>query len=253
MTPAEFDLTVVGAGIVGLAHAYIAAKSGLKVAVFERNPVASGASVRNFGLIWPIGQPPGELYTIALRSRDIWQEVLQAANLPYLDTGSLHAAYEEDEAVVGMEFCEKAPPHGYQCAWLNAQQTLARSSCLNPQDLRGAIWSSTEMTVDPRLIVGCLPQFLTEKFGVQFFFNTPLHNVDPRSGLMIVCTGDDFQSLYPELFETSGITRCKLQMMRTAAQPDNWQLGPALAFGLSIPPLSHLSNLRKPEVAQENT
>jgi len=42
------DTAIVGAGIVGLAHAYLAAKSGRKVAVFERNPAATGASVRNF-------------------------------------------------------------------------------------------------------------------------------------------------------------------------------------------------------------
>jgi glycine/D-amino acid oxidase-like deaminating enzyme len=47
----QFDLAIVGAGVVGLAHAYLAAKSGLKVALFERNPAAIGASIRNFGMI----------------------------------------------------------------------------------------------------------------------------------------------------------------------------------------------------------
>ena len=32
----RFDLVVVGAGIVGLAHAYTAAQRGLKVCVVER-------------------------------------------------------------------------------------------------------------------------------------------------------------------------------------------------------------------------
>ncbi len=36
------------------------------------------------------------------------------------------------------------------------------------------------------------------------------------------------------MFRESGITRCKLQMMRTSPQPEGWQLGPALAAGLTL-------------------
>ena len=90
------------------------------VVVFERSPQAAGASVRNFGMIWPIGQPAGHMHEMALRSRDLWVEVLQAARLPYFPTGSLHVVYREDEAAVAREFCEVAPGLGYACEWLGA-------------------------------------------------------------------------------------------------------------------------------------
>ena len=72
MNENKFDVAIVGAGIVGLAIAYIAAQKGQKVAVFERHPRAAGASVRNFGLIWPVGQPAGPALDRALRSREVW-------------------------------------------------------------------------------------------------------------------------------------------------------------------------------------
>jgi FAD dependent oxidoreductase TIGR03364 len=50
----------------------------------------------------------------------------------------------------------------------------------------------------------------------------------------IVCSGDEFATLYPDVFAASGMTRCKLQMMRTAPQPNGWDLGPALAAGLTL-------------------
>ena len=244
MNPTKVDIAIVGAGIVGLAHAYLAARSGRKAAVFERNPAAMGASIRNFGMIWPIGQPAGTLHEIALRSREIWLEVLERAKLPFLATGSLHAAYREDEAAVGQEFSDKAPALGYECAWLTPQQTLERSRAIRPVGLLGALWSPTELTVDPRQIIRSLPNFLAERYGVQFFFNTAVQRVETsflevrdqrcEAELVIVASGDDFQTLFPEYFRQSGITRCKLQMMRTHPQPHGWALGPSLAFGLTF-------------------
>lgn len=135
----KVDVAVVGAGIVGLAHAYLAARCRRSVAVFERNPAALGASIRNFGMVWPIGQSAGRLHEIALRSREIWLEILRKAKLPYLQAGSLHVAYREDEAAVGKEFSEKAASLGYECAWLTPHQTLARSHAIRAEGLLGAL------------------------------------------------------------------------------------------------------------------
>src|SRR5215475_562123 len=122
------DLAIVGAGILGLAHAYTAARRGLRVVVFERAHRAAGASVRNFGLLWPIGQPHGEMYQLALRSREIWLDVLSRAQLPSWPTGSLHLAYRQDEEEVAREFADLAPRLGFQCSWLNADQVRNRSN-----------------------------------------------------------------------------------------------------------------------------
>jgi len=123
----KVDIAIVGAGIVGLAHAYLAARSGKTAAVIERNPAALGASIRNFGMVWSIGQPAGAMHEFALRSRELWIEMLTEAQLPCLATGSLHAAYREDEAAVGEEFSQKAPSLGYGCAWLSPAEAISRS------------------------------------------------------------------------------------------------------------------------------
>ena len=238
------DVAIIGAGILGLAHAYLAARGGKSVAVFERHPRAMSASIRNFGMVWPIGQPHGPMHQLALRSRALWIEILSEAGLPFRPHGSLHVAYHKDEAEVLQEFVERAPDLGYDCAWLTRDAALERSQAIQPDSLLGALWSPTELTVDPRQIIGTLPSFLTERYGVQFHFATPVRNVDGRSietsrgrwmaETVIICGGEDFETLFPGHYAASGITRCKLQMLRTPAQPNGWQLGPSLAAGLTL-------------------
>lgn len=100
----QFDDAIVGAGIMGLAHAYALAKRGRRVIVFERNARAMGASVRNFGMIWPVGQPAGVPFQTALQSRALWLRVLRESGLWHERTGSLHLAYHDLEAAVLHEF-----------------------------------------------------------------------------------------------------------------------------------------------------
>ena len=45
----EFDVAIVGSGIVGLGHALAAVRRGLRVVVVDRSAEITGASVRNFG------------------------------------------------------------------------------------------------------------------------------------------------------------------------------------------------------------
>jgi len=234
-------VAVIGGGILGLAHAFELARRGSSVVLFERGSSATGASIRNFGMIWPIGQPAGQMHSIAMRSREIWLEVLSQSRLPSLDTGSLHLAYRDDEAEVLREFAEIGPAAGYPCEWMNHEEVLQRSNAVNPENLRGGLWSTTELTVDPRRIVAGMAEYLRSE-GAEIHFGTAVRRIDlpvVEAGARewsfdraIVCSGDDFATLFPDIFERSGLTRCKLQMMRTAPQPGGWQLGPALAAGL---------------------
>jgi FAD dependent oxidoreductase TIGR03364 len=237
------DIAVIGGGILGLAHAYVFARAGKRVVLFEKAARASGASIRNFGMIWPIGQPAGEMHRLALRSREIWLEALHAAKLSYRPTGSLHVAHHADEADVLREFADIGPPAGYACQWLNREETLNRSQAVQTGNLQGALWSEIELTVDPREVTWNFTAYLQE-LGVECRYGVPVQRIELpvvetpieqwEVDRAIVCAGDDFQTLYPEIFAASGLTRCKLQMMRTVPQPGSWELGPAMAAGLTL-------------------
>ena len=246
----DFDDAIVGAGVIGLAHAYHLAMRGRRVIVFERSPLprgATGASIRNFGMIWPIGQPAGEMYELARRSRELWLNVLQAADLWYEPTGSLHLAHHDDEADVLREFIAAAPANGFECQWLDPPQVLSKSSAVKtdePDRLRGAMWSPIETCVDPREVIFNLPAWLSKEYGVQFVFDRAVTAYNDRRALaggeeyvadnLYVCAGDDLQTLFPAVFRDSGLVRCKLQMMRSRPMADDWRVGPMLAAGLTL-------------------
>ncbi|MFN9456493.1 MAG: FAD-dependent oxidoreductase [Acidobacteriota bacterium] len=123
MSQTRADVAVVGGGILGLAHAYQAAKAGRRVVLFERSPRAMGASIRNFGMLWPMGQPAGRMHQMAMTSRAHWLDVIAAARLPHYPTGSLHVVYREDEATVAQEFAALAPAQALR------SPGLTRSRC----------------------------------------------------------------------------------------------------------------------------
>lgn len=234
---------VIGAGIVGLATARALAVRGYKVKVMERTHKAVGASIRNFGMIWPVGQPDGELYERAMLSRSIWKELCDEAKIWYDEVGSLHMAYAEDELAVITEFAEQTAA-SRQCRILTAEETAIKSAAVVTTGLMGALWSPDEMIVDPRKAIEALPSWLQEKYGVEFIWGKVVTDIaypavysgtqEWEADRIFVCSGADFETLYPQLFAAAPLTKCKLQMMRMGAQPAHERIGPSLCGALSL-------------------
>ncbi|MBC7872721.1 MAG: TIGR03364 family FAD-dependent oxidoreductase [Ferruginibacter sp.] len=234
---------VIGGGIVGLATARALGAREYKVTVIERTQKAVGASIRNFGMIWPIGQPGGKMYERAMLSRGIWTGVCKEAKIWYEETGSLHTAYHKDEWKVLEEFNELTC-HQRNCHLLSARETIQSSEAVVAENLLGSLFSEDEMIVDPREAMEKIPAWLTEKYGVRFIWGKAVTTIcypEVYTGKEVfaadeiyVCSGADFETLYPEIYTATQITKCKLQMLRLAAQPGKWRLGPALCGGLSL-------------------
>lgn len=234
---------VIGAGVVGLAMARSLAERGYAVTVFERNKKAVGASIRNFGMIWPIGQPDGKLYERALLSKSIWKQICNEAGFWYEEKGSLHLAYNNLEDQVINEFAESSK-NIRPVTVLSASESIEKSEAVNPANLKSALWSEEEMIIESRVVMEQLPAYFTKKFNIVFHFNTAITAIEYPAVIsgekgwsadeIYVCSGADFETLYPQVFAENNFTKCKLQMMRLTAQPANWRLGPSLCGGLSL-------------------
>jgi FAD dependent oxidoreductase TIGR03364 len=240
----EFDVAIVGGGIVGLANAWLSARKGLSTVLFERDRVACGASIRNFGMVWPIGQPTGELFEMALRSRAFWLELRRDAGLWVNECGSIHLAREDDEQAVLEEFLQ-LDPRGDQLELLSAAEVQAKSNAANPDGLRVGLWSPHELCVNPPQAIEQFTKWIGENQRVTVkpaITITSINNQTLTTSCgrkftaerVAICSGSDFETLFPDVYREAGLRKCKLQMLATAPQPDGWKLGPHMAGGLTL-------------------
>jgi len=233
---------VIGAGIVGLSMARALSLHGYMVTVIERNERAVGASIRNFGMVLPAAHPDGILFNRAMRSRNIWKEICTEAKIWHDEVGSLQLAYAADEWTVLNELHEIYQSRGYKL--LNKNETLTASPSVSSKGLLGSLFSKDEIIIDPREAISKIPLWLEEKFNVKFIWGKAISRIEYptvyagkeifEADEIFICSGTDFETLYPEVYTAANITKCKLQMMRIVSQPDNWRLGPMLCAGLSL-------------------
>jgi D-hydroxyproline dehydrogenase subunit beta len=219
-----YDLAVVGAGILGLAHALAAARRGLRVVVLDRDARANGASIRNFGFVVVTGQAPGEDRTRAERTRAIWLELAPAAGIAVEHRGMLLAA-RRPEAMAVLEAFVNYGDSG-ECRLLGRADVAALQPEMGGGEVLGGLLSPHELRVESRLAIPLLTGFLADRYGVEFRFGTAVASVTPpvvetgagqvRAARVVICPGDDLTGLCADRIAARRVTRCKLQMLRLA-------------------------------------
>lgn len=242
---------VIGAGIVGIATTYHLLKKGYTVTVLEKTHLPIGASIRNFGMIWPIGQPLGDKYDLALASKKIWMRLSKEAGFHLNLNGSIHLAYHKDEKNVLEEFIESNVSMR-SVQWLSTAEAYAKSKAINPIDLLGGMYSNEEALVDPREAVLKLALYIASLPGCTVHFDTPVYSIEEnickgptgqwQADKIFVCSGSDIAMLYPGILHQHG-TLCELQMMRTGQQPSDYRIGPSLCAGLTLAHYGAFKNL----------
>ncbi|WP_062432873.1 TIGR03364 family FAD-dependent oxidoreductase [Herbidospora daliensis] len=228
------DLVVVGAGVVGLAHAVEAVRRGWSVAVVERDGHATGASVRNFGHGCVTAQA-GAALDYALDARSAWVRLAREAGFWLRESGTVLVARHDDEMAVLGEFARE---RGDQVVPLTGREVAER---VGIESLGGA-WFPLDVRVDPRTAVPAVARWLADQ-GVTFHWETAVHTIEPglvgtsrgplKAGAVVVCVGHDVDRHFPELSALYGVRRCALHMLRVA-DPYRREIAPAVLTGFSM-------------------
>lgn len=236
------DLVVVGAGIIGLAHAYEAVRRGLSVTVVERDRQPVGASVRNFGHCCVTAQH-GALLDTAYASRAGWLRAARDAGLWAEEAGAHVVARTPTELAVLEELrAERGAATVQMRTATEVARALGRSDDAGG-DLAGGAFLPDDLRVNPRTAAGALADWLSAQPTAEVLWGTAVTGVEsgtvhtargPVHGdRILVCVGHDLDRLFPGAAEEHDMVRCRLTMARVTA-PDAFRTHAAVLTGTSM-------------------
>ena len=246
MADIEYDLVVVGGGVLGTFHAYHAMKKGLKVALLEKDAMPKGATVRNFGQVVPSGMNT-KWQQYGRKSLKIYKKIHAKFDISVRQEGSVYLASNDEEVQLIEELKEINRANDYTSILFTKTECLRKYPGLNEQYVKAGLFFPEEITVEPRTMIGRVHKYLKKK-GVSIFYKAKViecnalnNEVSTQlangrmllSSKVIICNGSDFKTLYPEMFATSDLEISKLQMMKTKS-PGDYKISGSILTGLSI-------------------
>lgn len=242
------DLLIIGGGILGAFHAYHAQQRGLRVVLLERHAMPRGATVRNFGQVVPSGMDP-HWQQFGRESLRIYKSIQSRFDVSIRQLGSIYIASDDDELALIEELHVINEEHDYPSELWTPRQCLQRYPQLRADYCRGGLFFPEEVSVNPRILIHRLHKFLSERPNYQSHFRTCVRELSAdndgritatatngrtfRAEKAILCCGSEFQTLYPELFQTGDLEAVRLQMLRLKPQA-NVSLPGNVLTGLSI-------------------
>ena len=238
-------IVVVGGGVLGTMHAVAARRRGYEVVHLEREAEARGASVRNFGLVWVSGRQAGAELGLALRARELWEELaVRVPGLGFRAAGSLTLATDDAELRVLKEAAAlpDADRRGFEL--LDPGAVRAVNPALRG-DFAGGLLCRADAVVEPRQVLPALRSYLAGD-GYEWLPGREVVEIAPNAvrdqtgawhqcDLVVLCPGAVFTGVvgrYLGYLARDGVRRVRLQMMQTA--PMAGQLTTAVADGDSL-------------------
>lgn len=233
-----FDLAVVGAGIVGLAHAVDALDRGLGTVVVEQDERAVGASIRNFGHICLTPQD-GQALEYGWIARERWIRLGEKVGFAVDQSGTVVVARTACELAVLEEFA--ATRGTEQAVVLTGAEVRALLPFVTDEVVGGA-HLPLDLRVDAADAVGRLAGWLADS-GVDIRFGHHVTGVGggivhsshgPIAAQRIVhAAGHEIDRLFPEIAESVELHRCKLHMLEVSP-PTPITFGPGVLTGQAL-------------------
>lgn len=166
--PTQADVVVVGAGIVGAACAYYAARAGLRVAVVERAAVAAGTTGAGEGNLLISDKLPGPELDLMAHSLRLWPEIADACDTDFElePKGGVVVASSAAGLASLRDLGAAQRARGVQVVDVDSAGLTELEPHLVP-DLPGGAWYPQDRQVQPALAAAALLRLAIREHGVR--------------------------------------------------------------------------------------
>ena len=242
-------VVIVGGGILGTMHALLASRRGWEVIHLEADAGPRRASVRNFGLVWVSGRAAGPELELAIRARQLWEEIARTSpDVGFRPDGSVTVAADDAELALMRDAASQpdASDRGFEL--LDASGVRDVNPAIKG-DLVGGLWCGKDAVVEPGSVLAALRRQLEATGRYRWLPGRQAVDVQPtratdgtgaavldqlghrhEGSLVFLCIGDRLSGLGGRVgaaLAEAPLRRCRLQMMQTA--PTSERIASAIA------------------------
>src|SRR5690625_2052612 len=191
MSNKNYEVAIIGGGIVGCCVAYYLAESGLDCIIIEKNDIASGTSSRCDGNVTIVDKDPGFDSQMSLVSQELMNDLVETLNLPFefREHGSILVCDNDDEMQAAADWVKTQSESGLKFNVLD-QKDIRKESPFFADDIPGGLECETDSLINPYLFCYSLIEKAQNSFGLDVKTQAAVTNITRGDGDFTVETSD---------------------------------------------------------------
>ena len=222
----EFDVIVIGGGIIGMATGYYLSKLGQRVLLLEKKYLGAGSTGRCIGGIRAQFSTETTI-KVALESVRLFSEMEKefGFSVEWAPSGYLFLAYNESQKQSFLNVMELQQSLGLDVRFFSAQEIKKQFPFINVDGSLGGTWCPTDGQADPFFVLKGYMLGM-KKYGSMILTGEEVVGIDQlsRDKLKITCKSGS-QFIAPKVLNAAG--------------PNAYEVGKMVGLELSAEPERH--------------
>ena len=146
----NYDVAIIGAGIIGLSTAYYLSKEGYKVVILEKNEIGSGASGSCDDMILLQSKKPGITLKMALESLEMYRSLSKELNtdVEFQTRGGMIVIEDEEQLKIMEEFVDNQKRSGLEVEIIGKKDVIKKHPHIT-KNIIASTYSSKDSQVYP--------------------------------------------------------------------------------------------------------